>query len=696
MQIERLFTAGSLRPEDMMRFVNAAHPDDAEAPPFMVPDSWSLEAVESLRCAIATKVPVTRRPVEENTMPSWLWQRRARGDATAPEKSVMDLFDRVAGAACYNGWKAGLWRNEQTASAFFDEARALLLTRRLVLAPSDMVRLGLDWAYGMECCASPSLHRAPHAATLLLQNETIDSILRGTQPAAHGKWNRFLESSRRQQLTAVQFADTTAEWGTLPTAHQAPRATLNLLAFRQADGNVDVQGLAQASRIAVLLLELLHDTLASGQDAERPLALGFGNLSALLLGLAFPYDSDAARHTAAAVAAIITANAASTSALIASKMGACPAFAGQRETRLRAMHNRLRATFGERNDYDKLSVLPRAIEIGSGADLVLISSARYACEEAIKLVQKHGLRHMQLTTLFSGEEYASLLDSSADGVACEATLVRDYDLGDERFERRAHPSAAMAMEKLGYDQADIHSVCDYIVGYKTLRGAPGLCLADLREKGFDDQAIARLEAYLPNVSHIRQAFTPWVLGRAFCKAALGVQDENLENPSFDLLRHLGFTAKEIELANAFCCGRGNIKGVAEIAPEHAQIFALRDDLAPEAQIKMAAAVQSFVMGDVGLVLDIPAAVTAPARGALVLMAWELGLKSLTLHLDGPPLAAAGAQAQQALVKRQTKRATATPQPALGRKKPVSDSRAAGKTPLAAKRGTSRTTLREKR
>ncbi len=647
MLIERLFTTGSVLPHDMTRF--------ASRPEANVPEEWSDEAATCLAEALCPQAPLSRSAIEENTLPSWLWKHRAADEETAPEKSLLDILNRIAGAAAYKGWKLGLWRGEVEASTFFDEVRAVLLTRRLVLAPKDMRRMGLNWAYGtqdMAICEGKS--PAPHASTLVLQNETIDSILGGRVPAALGKWNRFLENSQSRPRVSVAFADTIAEWNTLPAlSGAAPRAMLNLMAFRQEDGSLDLRGLQQTAKIAVLLLDLHYETLVDKPEESRPLAIGFGNLSALLMSLGLAYDSEAGRGLAAALAALMTASALKISAKLAGKLTSCPAFTGHREPALRALENRLRAAFGEKNDYDRLSIRPQALDLNSGVDLVALSAARYAFEEALLLVRKHGLRHGQLTALFHDPAFAPLMNAFAQGIEPEPVLSCDYAVGTELFERRVHPALSLALEKLGYDSADIKALRDHLAGYKTLIGAPAINHAVLREKGFTDEVLARLETYLPKINHIRLAFTPWVLGRSFCRDVLGFSDEELDRSSFDLLRHLGFSAQDVTVANAFCCGHKSVKGAVEIVPEHLPVFALREDLSPEAQIRMAASVQSFIMGDVELALSVPATLAPQVRGQLLLMGWEQGLRSLTLHLDGPPLRPAPSEAVRSLLKRKT-------------------------------------------
>lgn len=662
MAIERLFTTGSLRPEDMVRTKIAFSSDETQEAHLSVPENWSIEAANSFREALCHKVPTTIRTIEENTVPSWLWKHRPSTETLShAETSVTDVFTRIAGAATYRGWKAGLWEDEIEASIFYDEARAVLLTRRMGFAPEAMANMGLDWAYGMPVTLNaPKTKQSKN--TLVLQNESIDNILSQEEPRTRNKWNNFCEQSRHKQKSSIVFKDTLTEWSTLPSPANAPRVQINLIAFRHADGTVDTVGLQQTTRLAVLLVELHEDIWA--WENERPLAISFSNFAGLLMSLAMPYDSNQGRTTAAALAAIISGTAATTSALLAEKLGSSSRFSVKRETILRSLRNRLRASFGEATDYEKLSVIPQTITLESGADLVLISAARHACELAVKSVESKGLRHLQVTSLFTDYNFAPLLDATSQGTEAENSLVSDYAQNNGTFACRSNPTIAQGMSLLGYDQADCDSVEEYLVGARTLVGAPGVNQTFLKEKGFDQATLNRIEKNLQQVSHLRQAFTPWALGFEFCQNVLSIPAEKLKDLSFDVLRHLDFSSREINAASDFCCGHKNIRGALELNNDDHDIFITCEDLSPESQIRMAAAVQPFIDGETNLTLSIPSAVVAQVRGELILMSWKMGVKNMVLTLDGLPPSQTAAHPVAQIMKRQTE-SVRMQKPAIG-------------------------------
>ena len=104
-------------------------------------------------------VPARLKRVEENSVPSFLWRSVPDEAALAllPEKerivgetSAKQVFDRLAGAWTYWGFKGGYFNSEDDAQAFYDEMRFMLA--RQIAAPNSpqWFNTGLHWAYGVD------------------------------------------------------------------------------------------------------------------------------------------------------------------------------------------------------------------------------------------------------------------------------------------------------------------------------------------------------------------------------------------------------------------------------------------------------------------------------------------------------------------------------------------------------------------
>ncbi|HEY8370618.1 MAG TPA: vitamin B12-dependent ribonucleotide reductase, partial [Thermodesulfobacteriota bacterium] len=105
-------------------------------------------------------------------------------------------------------------------------------------------------------------------------------------------------------------------------------ASLNLMRFVDEQGEFDVEAFKHASAITITAMEILvgfadypTPKIAKNAHAFRQLGIGFANLGALLMARGLPYDSDAGRHYAAAIAALMSGNCYAQSARIAKVLG---------------------------------------------------------------------------------------------------------------------------------------------------------------------------------------------------------------------------------------------------------------------------------------------------------------------------------------------------------------------------------------
>src|ERR1700709_2426837 len=126
-----------------------------------VPEFWSQVASDVLAQKYFRKagVPAALKRVEEETVPSFLWRSVPDEEALAglpeatrfgSELSAKQVFDRLAGAWTYWGWKGGYFDAEDDARAFLDEMRFMLA--RQISAPNSpqWFNTGLHWAYGVD------------------------------------------------------------------------------------------------------------------------------------------------------------------------------------------------------------------------------------------------------------------------------------------------------------------------------------------------------------------------------------------------------------------------------------------------------------------------------------------------------------------------------------------------------------------
>ena len=110
-------------------------------------------------------------------------------------------------------------------------------------------------------------------------------------------------------------------------------ASLNLMKFKTADGEFDVERFKAAVRIFITAQEIIVDNasypikeIAENSHIFRTLGLGYANLGSLVMSYGYGYDSVEGRALCGAVTAIMTGEAYEQSALLAKTMGPFPGY----------------------------------------------------------------------------------------------------------------------------------------------------------------------------------------------------------------------------------------------------------------------------------------------------------------------------------------------------------------------------------
>ncbi|CAE7790238.1 nrdJ, partial [Symbiodinium microadriaticum] len=152
-------------------------------------------------------------------------------------------------------------------------------------------------------------------------------------------------------------------------------------------------------------------------------------------------------------------------------------------------------------------------------------------------------------------------------------------------------------------------------GYRNAQStviAPGVNPSALKTKGFTDESLTKLKDGMKSAFDIKFVFNRWTLGDEQMKA-LGVSDEQLEDPEFDLLTFLGYSKSEIEAANTHVCGAMTLEGAPFLKDEHLPVFDCANPcgrigkrfLSVESHIRMMAAAQPFISGAISKTINMP-------------------------------------------------------------------------------------------
>ena len=429
-------------------------------------------------------------------------------------------------------------------------------------------------------------------------------------------------------------------------------ASLNLTKFFNVEGEFDLDSFRHAVRlwtvaleISVLMASFPSRAIAQKSYEYRTLGLGYANLGTILMKQSIPYDSQKATAICGAITAIMTGESYATSAEMAAEIGPFPGYNRNRESMLRVIRNHRRAAYSAAHEeYEGLTILPTSIQPEYCPPAMLLA-ARRAWDRALELGTAYGFRNAQVTVIAPTGTIGLVMDCDTTGIEPDFALVKFKKLAGGGYFKIINQSLPPALQALGYTDAQIRDIGAYCAGHQTLQGAPFINHEVLRQKGFDEAALERLEGSLAQAFEIQFVFNKYTLGEEFCREKLGISEAQLADPTFNMLKTLGFTQEDVAAANDYCCGTMTVEGAPHLKLEHLPIFDCANRcgrigqryIAVDAHIRMMAAAQPFISGAISKTINMPADATLEDVKAAYLFAWKSMVKAVALYRDGSKL-----------------------------------------------------------
>jgi ribonucleoside-diphosphate reductase alpha chain len=326
------------------------------------------------------------------------------------------------------------------------------------------------------------MERADRGEEWELTARTDGSVLERVN--ARDLLNQIAEAAWRCADPGVQYDTTINEWHTCPNSGRINAsnpcseymhvddsacnlASLNLLKFRRDDGSFDTEAFEHAVDVMILAQEIVvtpssypTEEIARNARDFRQLGLGFANLGALLMANGLAYDSDEGRALCGAVTALMTGRAYRTSAEVAGALGPYERYAENREPHNHVMRKHRHAAY--------------EIDDSLCADAELLAAARRAWDEAVDIGARNGYRNAQATVLAPTGTISFLMDCDTTGIEPDFSLVKLKELvggGQMTIVNRTVP---LALETLGYSQAEMDQIEAHLAAKGTIIGAPGL------------------------------------------------------------------------------------------------------------------------------------------------------------------------------------------------------------------------------
>ncbi len=331
--------------------------------------------------------------------------------------------------------------------------------------------------------------RASDAFMRAVENDelwTTRAVLDGRPMDALRARDLFHEIALNAHVTGdpgMQFHDTVNAWHTCPNTDAIHAsnpcseymflddsacnlASLNLMYFRNADGEFDAEPFARAVELTILAQEILvgasrypTEKITENSHSFRPLGLGYANLGALLMSRGLPYDSDEGRAYAAAITSLMTGTAYKMSARIAGELGPFAGFEKNREPMLGVV----------RKHRQQAQLLDGARVPGE-----LLSASRAAWDEALSMGVSHGYRNAQVSVLAPTGTIGFMMDCDTTGIEPDIALVKYKKLVGGGVLKIVNGSVPQSLERLGYPAEQIQAIVDYLDHNETIEGAPEL------------------------------------------------------------------------------------------------------------------------------------------------------------------------------------------------------------------------------
>src|SRR5438876_3578880 len=398
----------------------------------------------------------TRRAAKMNTLRDWHGDIEEFIDAKQKEEKKAWALIEQGYEGSYNGDAYGsvMYQNENVSVRVSDEFMEAALedrewwTRRVTdsqpCEKKDARSLLRKIAEGTWVCGDPGMQ--------------FDTTIH--------KWHTCKGTGRQNSTNPCSeylFLDNTA----------CNLASLNLMKFKTADGDFDVERFKAAVRIFITAQEIIVDNasypikeIAENSHIFRTLGLGYANLGSLIMSYGYGYDSVEGRALCGAVTAIMTGEAYEQSARLAQAIGPFP---GYRDASASGVPKPVAK--------DNVASMREVIELHRCAVREISDAKEFAHlkEEAAKgwdsaaeIGKRYGYRNAQVTVLAPTGTISFLMDCDTTGIEPDIALVKYKLLAGGGMLKIVNQTIRPALEKLGYNSEQIERIIAHIDSFDTI------------------------------------------------------------------------------------------------------------------------------------------------------------------------------------------------------------------------------------
>jgi len=250
-------------------------------------------------------------------------------------------------------------------------------------------------------------------------------------------------------------------------------ASLNLMKFKTAYGDFDVERFKAAVRIFITAQEIIVDNasypireIAENSHIFRTLGLGYANLGSLIMSYGYGYDSVEGRALCGAITAIMTGEAYEQSTRMAQAMGPFP---GYHDARASGVPKPV-AKDNVASMLEVIKLHRQAVrEIPDVKEFAhLKKEAAKVWDTAADLGKCYGYRNAQVTVLAPTGTISFLMDCDTTGIEPDIALVKYKLLAGGGMLKIVNQTVKPALEKLGYNSEEVERIIAHIDAFDTI------------------------------------------------------------------------------------------------------------------------------------------------------------------------------------------------------------------------------------
>jgi ribonucleoside-diphosphate reductase alpha chain len=291
-------------------------------------------------------------------------------------------------------------------------------------------------------------------------------------------------------------------------------------------------------------------------------------------------------------------------------------------------------------------------------------------KETIKKGELYGFRNAQVTLVAPTGTIGLLMDCDTTGIEPDFALVKYKRLAGGGHFKIINNSLIEALNNLGYKENEVNDIIKYVLGNQCL-------VPDEDKKGISiKKIIERAPTELLNDRVLLDNLIEYFKERA--KSATTIEDifgelspykccsimnrgrspdkysDITTYPCFDIIQQWGFTQEELDYTEKYICGTMTIEGAPHLKQRHYAVFDTASFCGKwgnriihwKAHIYMMEAIQPFISGAISKTINMPNTATYNDINRAYTLAYERGLKSITIYRDqsklSQPLSSFGA------------------------------------------------------